>query len=133
MNGAAPPAAASSSAASAGTALVDDPARLGSARGLRRARGLGLADDPRRLAARDAELPVDRDRLGLDRVARDVEALADLAEREVGREEGQQSELGRGQAGGLLAVRHGYRRELLLQFPCDCREHADVGTAADDL
>ena len=44
-------------------------------------------------AAGDAELPVGRDRLGLHGVPRDVEALADLAEGEVGREEREQSEL----------------------------------------
>ena len=46
-------------------------------------------------AARDAELAVDGDRLGLDRVARDEQPLADLAEREVGREQRQQPQLGR--------------------------------------
>src|SRR5262245_22152990 len=48
-------------------------------------------------AARDPELPIDRDRLRLDRVAGDVEPVADLAEGEVGGQQRQQAELGPGQ------------------------------------
>src|SRR5512132_3438355 len=42
-----------------------------------------LGDGDRFAPAGDTELPVDGDRLGLDRVPRDVEALADLPEGQV--------------------------------------------------
>ena len=56
------------------------------------------ADALHRLAARgNAELAVDRDRLGLDRVARQAQPLADLQQGEMGRQQRQQAQLGRGQ------------------------------------
>ena len=50
------------------------------------------------LAARAGpDLAVDGDGLGLDRVVREVQPLADLAKGEVGRQEGQQAQLGGGE------------------------------------
>src|SRR5215213_10383875 len=77
---------------------------------LREPQALRLGDGV--AAARDAELSVDGDRLGLDRVARDEELICDLAEREVGREERQQPELGRRKAD---VAPLGLRRDVDLQ------------------
>src|SRR5207247_9889643 len=57
---------------------------------------VGLRD--RLAAARDSELPVDRDGLGLDRVARDEELLGDLPEGEVRRQQRKEAKLRRSQA-----------------------------------
>src|SRR4029453_5031746 len=54
-----------------------------------------LGDGDPLAPAGDAELPVDGDRLGLDRVPRDVETLADLAEGQVRGEVRKQAQLGR--------------------------------------
>src|SRR5205823_3416654 len=65
-------------------------------------------------SARDAELAVDRDRLRLDRVARDEQSLPDLAEGEMGREEGEKAKLGPREA--RAARRAGLRHRLDLGF-----------------
>jgi hypothetical protein len=53
-----------------------------------------LGDGDRLAPAGDAELAVDRDRLGLDRVPRNVQALSDLPEGQVRGEEREQTQLG---------------------------------------
>src|SRR4051812_41689370 len=68
----------------------------------------------RAASARDAELAVHRYRLRLDRVPRDEELLADLAERELCCEERKQPQLcGRERSPRFTAVRH--RLDLLLE------------------
>src|SRR6185312_3370068 len=66
-----------------------------------RARGRGGVDEAdlgRALdggtAVRDAQLAIHGDRLRLDRIAGDEQTLADLAERQVGGEQREQSQLG---------------------------------------
>ena len=69
--------------------------QLGPGRGVEQAgRGRGLDGAA---ARRRAELAVDRDRLGLHGVPRDVEAIGDLGHREVRREQLQHAQLGRRQ------------------------------------
>src|SRR5580765_4351739 len=74
-----------------------------------------LGDGHRLTPAGDAELPVDGDRLGLDRVPRDVEALADLPERQMRGEERKHAELGSCEPGVAPGTGLGYRGELELQ------------------
>src|SRR4249920_892600 len=81
-------------------------------------------------SAGDAELPVDGDRLRLDRVARDVQAGADLAEGEVRREQRQQPELRARQTGAVALARRQHRVDLALQLQCLRGEDAEIGPPA---
>src|SRR5947208_5139740 len=79
-------------------------------------------------AARDPELAVDRDGLGLDGVSRDVERLANLAEREMGGEVRQQTKLRRGKPGVRPILTPRYLLDLLLQRSSFVYEDADIRT-----
>src|SRR5829696_6733315 len=73
----------------------------------------------------DAELAVDRYRLGLDRVPREVQSLADLGEGEVGGQQWEQPQLGGGERREPLGV--GVDRvELGLQLLGPAGEDAEV-------
>src|SRR5262245_1317824 len=74
-----------------------------------------LGDGDRLAPARDAELAVDGDRLGLDRVPRDVEALAHLPEGQVGGEKREQAQLRACEAGARAVARLGHRSDLELE------------------
>jgi hypothetical protein len=86
-----------------------------------------------RLAAGgDAELAVERERLALDRVRRDIEPFAHLREGEVGRQQRQEPQLGGGQpwgAGGGFPE----RVELGLQLVGLGWEEAEAGSLPEDV
>src|SRR5262245_66458594 len=65
--------------------------------------------------ARGAQLSVDGDCLGLDRVPRDMEPLADLLEGQMRREERKEAQLGASEPGARAVLRPGHRRDLLLE------------------
>jgi hypothetical protein len=72
--------------------LLDGLTGSGSVSWVEKAETVGALDG---LASRrDAELAADRDRLALHGMAGDVQSLANLSERQVGGEEGQESKLG---------------------------------------
>src|SRR6266571_1699493 len=104
--------------------------RIGTALGDQQAEVLGVLD--RLATCRAAELAVDRDRLRLDGVRRQVQALADLAERVMGGQEREEPQLRRGERGrpddvGVHALEP--RAQLVGLAP----EDAEVGPPAEQV
>ena len=87
----------------------------------------------RRAPRRHAELPVDREGLGLHRVRRQVQALGDLPEGEVGGQQRQDPQLGRGEGRAANALPSD-RLDLGSQLVSGLiSQHAEVGSLLEDV
>ena len=90
----------------------------------------GAAARDRLRAAADVELAVGRQRLRLDRVGRDVQAVADLAEAQVAGQEAQHAQLGHRQRGQLAGLAGRERVGALPAVVQPLGQHRRVGHRA---
>src|SRR5262245_42912036 len=91
-----------------------------------------LRDADRLAPARGAKLPVDGDRLGLDRVSRDVEPLADLLEGQMSGEQRKEPQLCAREPRARAVLRPWHRGDLPLEPVDTLTEVAESGADYED-